>query len=184
MRLPRKDRRAFDRHTLGEDDRVARTRPGGQHHVLLAHFAEQRADRQRTRKAMGDLRVPPDQRDTQRSARLLQLLEDGAHRVRTRALGQQHCRQQPPGSGSHDGEVVRVHLHQVPADQLRRKGDGVQLGHQVAVAHVYQGGVLARPGAKHDAGVVGLDLPQKLGKELRRQLPGPHPGLAHRTMLS
>ena len=120
------------------------------------------------RQVVRDLGVAADKGHVVLPARLRQLVEYGLHHHPVRALGQQHRRHEPPRRRPHHRQVVGVHLHHVPADQVRREGNGVALRDQVPVAEVDQRGVLAGPRPEDDPRIPDLQPAQHLGKQLER----------------
>ena len=118
--------------------------------------------------------MSPDQGDSQGGAGLPKLLENIPNQATIGPFGQEQSCHQPARGGSHDRQVVGVHLDQVPADQVGGEGHGIGLGDQVAVAEVDQRRILTGPRAENDPRVRYIDLAQELGQELQGKLSSLH----------
>jgi hypothetical protein len=95
---------------------------------LLLHFSQHLPDYNRAVESVGNLGMPAAQDDTQFPAGSRKLGEDLLHLGRPRlTFGQKEGRQEPPGDSSRGGNVVGVDVDRVPADLVRREGDGVCL---------------------------------------------------------
>ena len=114
-----------------------------------------------------------DEGDAQGVAGLPDLAEDAFYVGLGRAVRQQEGGHEPTWRASHDGDVVGVDLHHVPADEVGGEGNRVGLGDEVAVAEVDEGGVLPCPRAEDDTRIAHLNF----GEEARQQVEGKFSGL-------
>src|SRR3989442_1413434 len=169
--LARDDRRALERHALGEHHRVADARAARRHEPVLRDLAEHRADDDRAVEAVRDLRVATDERHVELIARRVELVEERRDRgLGGRAGWKQERREEPTRTRAAYGDVIGVDLERVPADLVGGERDRVGGGHEIAVAHVDDRRVLTDLRTDDDAGiperVLVEDRLQRLGTKL------------------
>ena len=121
--------------------------------------------------------MAPHQADAQLGACVGHLLEDAPCGICAGPLGQQQRRHKPARRRAHDGQVVGVDLHQVPAYLVGGERNRVHLGDQVMFAEVDQSGIFPGRWTQGDPGIVDLDLTQQLSKQVQRQLSSLHASL-------
>ena len=156
-RLAGENGRPLDGDALGQDDAVSRPRARGERNAVLPSLSQHSADRNRTRQVIRDFGMAAYQCDAQLRARIADLPKDALHIRLRRAFRNQQRDHQPPRRSSHCGDVIGVDLHQVPTDEIRRKGNGVGLGHEEAIPKVDERGVFSGPRPDEDSSIAHLD---------------------------
>src|SRR5256886_6650587 len=169
--LARDDRRALERHALGDPPRAAAARAARRHEPVLRDLAEHRADDDRAVEALRDLRVATDERHVELIARRVELVEERRDRgLGGRAGWKQERREEPTRTRAAYGDVIGVDLERVPADLVGGERDRVGGGHEIAVAHVDDRRVLTDLRTDDDAGIPERvlldDRLQRLGTKL------------------
>ena len=114
--------------------------------------------------------MSPYQRNAQLRARIADLPEYPLYFRLRRPLGNQQRSHQPSRRSPHRSDVIGVDLHQVPTDEIGRKGDGVGLGDEEAIPKIDERGILSGPRSDEDPRVAHLDAAEEAAKEFERQL--------------
>ncbi len=145
---------------------VALARAVRPHEGVGCRFAQHRAGDDRPVEPDRDLGVAADRDDAQLRASGADLFEDLFGQLGRRSFGEERCRQEPGRACAEAGDVIRVDVHDITADLLRRKRDRVGFRHQHApVAQVDGGGVAADAGAQEQPWIV-----RKPCEETRQQV--------------
>ena len=114
-----------------------------------------------------------DQRDLELLARLGELTEQRAHHLLVRRAGWQQQRgQEPAGTGPAHRDVVGVDVQRVPAQLVSGEGDRIGGGHEIAIAEVDDGGVLAHPRPHEHPRIMARVLVENGLQQIGRQLAG------------
>jgi len=167
--LARDDGRALERYALGQEHGVPDLSASRRHQRVLAHLAQHGPDHDGPRQARRHLGVATHQCHAHCHARLCHLGEELLHvRFLTLALGQEHGGEKPARRRPAHGQVVGVDVQRVPAHLVGGEGDGIGRRHEIAIAHVQDGGVLADLRA-HDHSRIGADV---LAEESLEELGG------------
>ena len=99
--------------------------------------------------------MPADQRDLKRLARLAELREERPHPVVVGGAGrQQHGGEKPARRGAAHHDVVGVDVQGIPAEIVGRERDGIGGSHEIAIAEIDDGGVLAQARADDHTRIV------------------------------
>lgn len=168
--LAREDRGALERNTLSQQQNVPDPRAAGGDETILLHLAQHAADHDWPRQPGRHFRMAADQRHAELRARARELFEQQLHARLARApVRQKERREEPERPRSPHRHVIGIDVERVPADLVRREGDGIGRGDEVAVAHVEDGSVLAYLGPHDHARVVRRVLAEESLEQLGPQ---------------
>jgi hypothetical protein len=166
----RDDRGSLDAGELGQDEPIADLRSGRGHQAPAFHEALHVAGHDGLVDGGGDLGMAAGDRDAELARTPIDVAEDPPHGARRRAGRDDDRGLEPRRPRPHDGDVVGIDVHRIPADVLGREGHRVALQDQVLLSEIDHRGVLAERGPQHDASIRCAAKAEELLQEPDRQL--------------
>ena len=164
--LTRDDRRPLQRHALGHHDRITHLRARRRHQPVFGDFAQHRPSDKRPVDPVCHLGMAADQRHVERCARLGELREQSPDdSLVGDGCRQQYGREEPARRGATHRDVVGIHRHRVPAQLVGGERHRVRGGHEVALAEIDNGGILAHARTDYHTRIVMIHVRLENGLE-------------------
>ncbi len=145
--LPGDDGCAFDSHPFGQYNGISYLSACAGDEPLPLHLAKQVPHDYGPTQAIGYLRMPSHQGDSQFRAGVVYLPKYLFRQSRVAPLfRKQDGGKEPERSRAGGDQIISVHMHRVPSYLIGGKGDGIGLDHQIPVVHLQHRSVLPDSG--------------------------------------